>query len=71
MLNRIVSVCSVLMVILSVAAIGLGAWWTLIGRISEGDGFALMTGWCLAAIIFAFRASEPAWLEPVSIIKSR
>jgi len=69
--NRVVSVCSFLMVILSVAACGLGVWWTLIGRISVGDGVFLMAGWCVSAIVFSYRASDPAWLDPISIIKSR
>ena len=43
MLNRVVSVCSFFMVILSVVAFGLGAWWTLIGRISEGDGVFMLS----------------------------
>jgi hypothetical protein len=71
MLNRVASVCSYLMVILSVAASAMGAWWTFIGRISVGDGVFLMAGWCMAAIVFSYRAVDPAYLDAVSIIKSR
>ena len=45
MLNRVVSVCSFFMVILSVVAFGLGAWWTMLGRISPGDGLFMLGGW--------------------------
>ena len=71
MLNRIVSVCSFFMVILAVAAFGMGAWWTLLGRISQGDGVFMLSGGCLCAIVFLYRALDPAYLDAVSIIKSR
>ena len=70
MLNR-VSVCSFLVVILSVVAFGLGAWWTLIGRISEGDGLFMLAGWCVCAVVFSYRAIDSAYLDAVSIIKAR
>ncbi|MEO8595355.1 MAG: hypothetical protein ABI759_18685 [Candidatus Solibacter sp.] len=71
MLNRVVSVCSFLMVLLSLANIGLGAWWTFDSRISSGDGLFLMGGWVLAALVFSYRAVDPDYLDPISIIKSR
>jgi len=71
MLNRVVSVCSFLMVILSVVAFGLGAWWTLISRISAGDGLFMLAGWCVCAMVFSYRAIDPAYLDAVSIIKAR
>jgi len=71
MLNRVVSLCSFFMVILSVAAFGLGAWWTMAGRISSGDGVFMLAGWCVSALVFAFRAMDPAYLDAVSIIRSR
>jgi len=71
MLNRVVSVCSFLMVILSVLAFGLGAWWTLLGRISPGDGVFMLVGWCVSAVVFLYRAVDPAYLDAVSIIKAR
>jgi hypothetical protein len=71
MLNRVVSVCSFFMVILSVVAFALGAWWTLLGRISQGDGLFMLAGWCLSAIVFSYRAVDPGYLDAVSIIKSR
>lgn len=71
MFDRVVSVCSYLMVILSLVGFGLGAWWTLTSRISEGDGLFMLAGWCMSAMVFSYRALDPAYLEAVSIIKSR
>jgi hypothetical protein len=71
MLNRVVSVCSFFMVLLSVVAFGLGAWWTFVSRISQGDGVFMLSGWSLCAIVFLHRAMDPAYLDPVSIVKSR
>ena len=71
MLNRVVSLCSFFMVILSVVAFGLGAWWTFVGRISVGDGVFMLCGWCVSAIVFWYRAMDPDYLDAISIIKSR
>ena len=69
MLNRMVSLGSFLVVVFSAVLFALGAWWTLVGRIGEGDGFLLFAGCLLAAIVFSYRAQDPAWLDPVSIVK--
>ena len=69
MLDRFVSLGSFLVVIFSVMLFGMSAWWTLLGKISEGDGILLFGGCVLSAIFFAYRAFDPAWLEPLSIIK--
>jgi hypothetical protein len=71
MFNRVVSVCSFLMVILSAVAFSLGGWWTLIGRISVGDGVFMLAGWLVAGIVFTYRTIDPAYLDIVSIIKAR
>lgn len=71
MFNRIVSIGSYFMVILSVVAIGLAAWWTLLSKVSEGDGLFLLFGWSVCAIVFLYRAVDPAYLDAISIIKSR
>jgi len=71
MFNRVVSVCSYLMVILSVVAFTLGGWWTLIGRISPGDGIFMLAGWCVSAVVFSYRAVDPVYLDAISIIKAR
>jgi hypothetical protein len=31
----------------------------------------MMFGWCVCAIVFLYRAMDPAYLDPISIIKSR
>ena len=71
MFNRVVCVGSFFMVLLSVAAVGMGAWWTFIGAISQGDGLFLMSGWGVSALVFLYRAIDPVYLDPISIIKSR
>jgi hypothetical protein len=58
-----------LVVVFSVVLFALGAWWTLLGKISEGDGFLMFAGSVLAAIVFTYRAQDPRWLDPVSIVK--
>jgi hypothetical protein len=47
----------------------MSAWWTLMGKIGEGDGFLMFAGCLLAAIVFSYRAGDPHWLEPISIVK--
>jgi len=69
MLDRLVSLGSSLVVAFSVVLFVLGAWWTLIGRMSEGDAFLMFAGTALAAIFFSYRAKDPAWLDPISIVK--
>jgi ABC-type branched-subunit amino acid transport system permease subunit len=59
------------MVILSIVAFGLGAWWTFVGTISVGDGVFMLCGWCVSAVIFSYRALDPDYLDAISIIKSR
>ena len=71
MFNRVVCVCSFLMVLLSVASAAMGAWWTIESRISVGDGVFIMAGWIVSAIVFSYRAADPDYLDPISIIKSR
>jgi hypothetical protein len=31
----------------------------------------MMGGWIVAAIVFSYRAADPAYLDAISIIKSR
>jgi hypothetical protein len=47
----------------------MSAWWTLVGKIGQGDGFLLFAGSLMAAIVFSYRAGDPHWLEPISIVK--
>jgi len=67
--NRMVSLGSFLVVFFSAVLFGMAAWWTLVSKISEGDGYMLLAGCVLAAIVFSYRAQDPAWLDPISIVK--
>jgi hypothetical protein len=69
MLDRLVSLGSSVVVVLSVVLFAMSSWWTLMGKISEGDGFLMFAGCVLAAIVFTYRAKDPAWLDPISIVK--
>jgi hypothetical protein len=68
-LDRLVSLGSFAVVLFAVALFAMSAWWTLLGKIGEGDGFLLLAGCVLAAIVFSYRASDPKWLDPVSIVR--
>ena len=71
MLNRIVSVSSIFVVLLSAVLFLQSAWFTMSGKISQTDGIFLLAGWLAAGLVFSYRASDPNFLEPISIIKSR
>jgi hypothetical protein len=71
MFNRVVSVSSLLMAIVSAAFVLLGAWWILTGKMTEGEGLFQMGGWALSALFFAWRFGDPAYLDAVSIVKAR
>lgn len=71
MFTRVVSVSSFLLSIVSVVFFALGAWWILIGKMTEGEGLFQIGGWTLSALFFAYRFANPEDLDPVSIIKSR
>ena len=68
-LDRIVSLGSALVVAFSVVLFAMALWWTLVGRIGEGDGFLILAGSLLAAIVFTYRATDSRWLDPISIVK--
>ena len=59
MLDRFVSLGSFLVVIFSVMLFGMSAWWTLLGKISEGDGILLFGCCILSAIFFTYSAFDP------------
>ena len=71
MLNRVVSLASLLLVVASVFFFLAGAWGIMSGRIGQGDGVFLLTGWTLAGVVFSYRHNDPKWLDPISIVKSR
>jgi hypothetical protein len=31
----------------------------------------MLSGWCVCAVVFSYRAVDPAYLDAVSIIKAR
>lgn len=68
--DRVVSIASLMLVIASVLFFVAGAWWTLVGDIGVGDG-VFLAGWLLTAIVFSYRFADPAYLDPVSIVKAR
>jgi len=68
-LDRIVCLGSSLLVVFSAVLFALAGWWTLLGKIGEGDGFLLFAGCLLAGIVFSYRALDPRWLDPISIVK--
>ncbi len=70
MFNRIVSISSLLLAIASVLFFGLSVWWLLVGAIGQLEGVFTLCGWLLTAGVFAYRFTDPAWLEPVSIVKA-
>jgi hypothetical protein len=71
MFNRVVSFASLMMVVASVMFFLVDTWWLASGQIDEGSGILVMAGWLLSAIVFSYRHADPAWLDAVSIVKSR
>ena len=71
MQNRVVSVSSIFLVLLSAAFFLQSAWLTMSGKINSTDGIFMLAGWLAAGFVFSYRASDPNYLEPISIIKSR
>jgi hypothetical protein len=60
-----------LVVIASAALFAVAAAALMADRVGQIDGIILLNASVLAAVVFAQVYREPAWLEPVSIIKSR
>jgi Na+/phosphate symporter len=71
MFNRVVSFASLMLVIASVMFFLVSTWWVASGQIDVGNGILSMGGWLLGAIVFSYRHADPAWLDPISIVKSR
>jgi len=71
MLNRVVSVSSLLLVIASVVFFLAGAWGIMSGAIPVGEGVFALAGWLGVAVVFSYRHSDPMWLDPVSIVRPR
>ncbi|MDE3165829.1 MAG: hypothetical protein KGN36_08495 [Acidobacteriota bacterium] len=72
MLNRgVVSVCASLAALVSLFFVGKTAVWTVRGQLDSPGTVFMLGGWLLAAAIFAWRAADPEYLDPLSIIKRR
>ncbi len=71
MWNRLVSLSSLLVVIASALLFAIAAAALMADRVGQIDGIILLNASVLAAVVFAQVYREPAWLEPVSIIKSK
>ncbi|HUI53415.1 MAG TPA: hypothetical protein VLY04_00495 [Bryobacteraceae bacterium] len=71
MFDRIVSFGSLMLVVASVTFFLAGSWLVMSGKMGDGDGVLVLSGWLVTAIVFAYRHADPAWLEPLSIVKSR
>ncbi len=71
MWNRLVSLSSLLVVIASALLFAIAAAALMADRVGQIDGIILLNASVLAAVVFAQVYREPAWLEPISIIKSK
>jgi hypothetical protein len=70
MLDRIVSIFSLMMVIASVVLFGCYAWWIANGTMGEGDGLFALSGCMLAAMVFTYQFVDPADVEALSVVKA-
>jgi len=71
MFDRVVSFASLLLVVASVMFFLASSWLVMSGKMGDGEGIFVLAGWLVTAIVFAYRHADPAWLEPLSIVKSR
>ena len=70
MLNRMLSIISLVVVIASVTFFGLSTWLLATWQMAELDGGFALIGCFIAAIPFAFRFFDAADFEPLSIVAS-
>ena len=68
MLNRSLSIISLVVVIASVTFFGMSTWLLATWQMAELDGAFILIGCLIAAIFFAFRFFDPADFEPLSIV---
>jgi hypothetical protein len=66
MLNRMLSIISLVVVIASVIFFGMSTWLLATWQMAELDGAFALIGCLIAAILFAFRFFGPADFEPLS-----
>jgi hypothetical protein len=70
MLDRFVSIFSLMVAIASVTLFGVCSWWIASGTMGEGDGFFALNACLLAALVFTYRFVDPADIEAVSVVKA-
>ena len=68
MLNRSVSIISLVVLIASVTFFGLSIWMLATRQMAELDGALALIGCFIAAIPFAFHFFDAADFEPLSIV---
>ena len=68
MLNRMISIISLVVVIASVTFFGMSTGLLATWQMAELDGAFALIGCLIAAILFAFRFFDPADFEPLSIV---
>jgi hypothetical protein len=72
MLNRtVVAVFAWMVALLGVFFVVMSGVWGAQGQLGGGDLIFMLGGWLLVAMIFAWRAIDPDYLDPQSIIKRR
>jgi hypothetical protein len=72
MLNRaVVSVCAFVAAMISLSLAVMSALWDVQGKLNQTEAIFMLGGWLLAAGIFAWRAADPDYLDPLSIVKGR
>jgi hypothetical protein len=64
-------VCAFLAALISVFFVVMTGVWTVQGRLDQSGTVFMLVGWLLAAAIFAWRAADPEYLDPISIVKRR
>ncbi|MBS1856027.1 MAG: hypothetical protein JST11_11725 [Acidobacteria bacterium] len=63
--------CAVLAALVSLFFVVMTGVWTVQGQLDQSGTVFMLGGWLLAAAIFGWRASDPEYLDPISIVKRR
>jgi hypothetical protein len=72
MLTRgVVSICALAVALLGVFFVVMSGVWGAEGLLGGGEMMFMLGGWLLVTMIFAWRALDPDYLDPLSIIKGR
>jgi hypothetical protein len=72
MLSRgVVSFCALAIVLIGVFFVVMSGVWETQGRLGFGEMIFMLGGWLLVTLFFAWRALDPDYLDPQSIVKRR